>query len=65
MEAGAAAKSKFTYPAEVLPNNANTAKILKDREEKEAARLAREAQVSTLKISHLICQRLFVGSVAK
>jgi len=25
--------SKFTRPAEVLPNNAKTAKILKDREE--------------------------------
>ena len=60
MEAGAA-KSKFTYPAEVLPNNTNTAKILKEREEKEAARLAREAQVSTFQKSQLICQSLFVG----
>ena len=38
-------QSKFSYPAEVLPNNANTAKILKEREEKEAARVAKEQQV--------------------
>ena len=39
-------QSKFSYPAELLPNNAKTAQILKVREEKERERHEREKQVS-------------------
>lgn len=39
--------SKFTRPAEVLPNNAKTAKILKDREEIAQQKAEREKAVSS------------------
>ena len=41
-------KKTITFPAEILPKNANTEKILKIREEQEAARKAKEDAVSTL-----------------
>ena len=40
-------KKTITFPAEILPKNANTEKILKIREEQEAARKAKEDAVST------------------
>ena len=39
-------KSKFTFGAEILPKNANTEKLLKIRDEQEAARKAKEDAVS-------------------
>ena len=39
-------ESKFVLFAEVLPNNANTAKILKEREEIAQAKAEREKAVS-------------------
>jgi len=39
-------KKTISFPAEILPKNANTEKILKIREEQEAARKAKEDAVS-------------------
>ena len=41
-----AGASKFTYPAEMLPNNERTKVIMKAREEEQAAREATEKAVS-------------------
>ena len=41
-----AGTSKFTYPAEMLPNNDRTKVIMKAREEEQAAREATEKAVS-------------------
>ena len=41
------ASSKFSYPAEMLPNNERTKVIMKAREEEQAAREATEKAVST------------------
>ena len=46
-----AGASKFTYPAEMLPNNERTKVIMKAREEEQAAREATEKAVS-----HPFCQ---------
>ena len=40
-----AGTSKFTYPAEMLPNNDRTKVIMKAREEEQAAREATEKAV--------------------
>ena len=42
-----AGASKFTYPAEMLPNNERTKVIMKAREEEQAAKEATEKAVST------------------
>jgi hypothetical protein len=39
-------ESKFVRMAEVLPNNAKTAKILKDREEEAAKKAEKDKAVS-------------------
>ena len=43
-----AGASKFTYPAEMLPNNERTKVIMKAREEEQAAKEATEKAVSAI-----------------
>ena len=45
-----AGTSKFTYPAEMLPNNDRTKVIMKAREEEQAAREATEKAVSATQV---------------
>ena len=50
-----AGASKFTYPAEMLPNNERTKVIMKAREEEQAAKEATEKAVSAITLPNSIC----------
>ena len=54
-------KKTITFPAEILPKNANTEKILKIREEQEAARKAKEDAVSRMLELHTSERSQFLG----
>lgn len=56
---------KFIRFAEVLPNNANSAKIIKEREEIAQAKADRDKAVSSIKYDSCIMTNDFVFIQAK